>query len=73
MTRKYFTIIAVFLGLVGCRSYKDIPYVVDVLKKGTEAAREVASQTLRDVKNAMKINYFEDPDWIKEQEEKYKA
>ncbi|MBO7387248.1 MAG: tryptophan--tRNA ligase, partial [Lachnospiraceae bacterium] len=52
---------------------KDIPYVVDVLKKGTEAAREVASQTLRDVKNAMKINYFEDPDWIKEQEEKYKA
>ncbi|SDA49680.1 tryptophanyl-tRNA synthetase [Lachnospiraceae bacterium G11] len=52
---------------------KDIPYVVDVLKKGTEAAREVASQTLRDVKNAMKINYFEDPDWIKEQEEKYKG
>ena len=46
---------------------KDIPYVVDVIKKGTEAAREVASQTLRDVKNAMKINYFEDPDWIKEQ------
>ena len=28
MTRKYFTIIAVLLGLVGCRSYKDIPYVV---------------------------------------------
>ena len=28
MTRKYFTIIAVLLGFVGCRSYKDEPYVV---------------------------------------------
>ncbi len=50
---------------------KDIPYVVDVLKKGTEAAREVAAETLRDVKNAMKINYFEDAEWIREQEEKF--
>lgn len=50
---------------------KDIPYVVDVLRQGTEAAREVAAETLRDVKNAMKINYFEDAEWIKEQEEKF--
>ena len=35
---------------------KDIPYVYEVLRKGTEAAREVASRTIADVKRAMKIN-----------------
>ncbi|MCQ2165758.1 MAG: tryptophan--tRNA ligase [Bacteroidales bacterium] len=53
---------------------KNIPYVYEVLKKGTEAARAVASQTLADVKRAMKINYF-DPgvleELIKEQSDKY--
>ena len=38
---------------------KDIPYVYEVLRKGSEAAREVAAQTLAEVKRAMKINYFE--------------
>ena len=38
---------------------KDIPYVYEVLRKGTEAAREVAERTLADVKRAMKINYFD--------------
>ena len=54
---------------------KDIPYVYEVLRKGTEAAREVASQTLAAVKRAMKINYF-DPGvldaLIAEQSEKYR-
>ena len=54
---------------------KDIPYVYEVLRKGSEDAREVAAQTLSDVKRAMKINYF-DPDVLasltKEQSEKYK-
>ena len=54
---------------------KDIPYVYEVLRKGTEAAREVASRTLADVKRAMKINYF-DPGvldaLIAEQSEKYR-
>ena len=52
---------------------KDIPYVYEVLKKGSEAAREVAEQTLQEVRNAMKINYFDDLDLIREQSEKYKG
>ncbi len=32
--------------------------VMDILKAGTEQAREVARQTLREVKQAMKIDYF---------------
>lgn len=50
---------------------KDIPYVYEVLKKGSEAAREVAAQTLSEVKSAMKINYFEDEELIRMQSEKY--
>ena len=50
---------------------KDIPEVYNVLKKGTEAAREVAAQTLSEVKSAMKINYFDDAELIKAQSEKY--
>lgn len=54
---------------------KDIPYVYEVLRKGSEAAREVAAQTLADVKKAMRINYF-DADVLasltQEQTEKYK-
>ena len=46
---------------------KDIPAVYEILKKGTEAAREVAAETLADVKRSMKINYFEDAALIAEQ------
>ena len=46
---------------------KDIPAVYDILKKGTEAAREAAAETLADVKRSMKINYFEDAALIAEQ------
>ena len=52
---------------------KDIAYVYEVLKKGSEAAREVAAKTLDDVKNSMKINYFEDHALITEQAERFKA
>lgn len=52
---------------------KDIPAVYEVLKKGSEAAREVAAQTLSEVKSAMKINYFDDAEFIREQSEKYEA
>ena len=34
--------------------------VVEILREGTQAARDAASQTLADVKEAMRINYFED-------------
>jgi tryptophanyl-tRNA synthetase len=50
---------------------KDIPEIYEILKKGSETAREVAAQTLSEVKSAMKINYFEDLDLIKAQAEKY--
>ena len=50
---------------------KDIPMVYDILKKGSEAAREAAAQTLSEVKSAMRINYFDDAELIKAQAEKY--
>lgn len=50
---------------------KDIPAVYDILKMGSDVARETAAQTLSEVKRAMKINYFEDLDLIKEQSAKY--
>ena len=51
----------------------DIPYVVDVLKKGTEVARQEAAKTLANVKNAMKINYFEDEALIRSWQDKFKV
>ena len=50
---------------------KDIPEIYNILKKGSEEAREVAAQTLSEVKSAMKINYFDDAELIKAQSEKY--
>ncbi|MCR4956163.1 MAG: tryptophan--tRNA ligase [Lachnospiraceae bacterium] len=51
---------------------QDIPAVYDVLRQGTEYAREVGRKTMAEVKAAMKINYFEDTELIKQQAEKYK-
>ncbi len=50
---------------------KDISYVYEVLKAGTDKAREVAANTLSDVKNSMKINYFDSREWLEEQIEKF--
>ena len=50
---------------------KDIPAVYEILKKGSDTAREVAAQTLSEVKNAMRINYFDDAELIRVQSEKY--
>ena len=50
---------------------KDIPYVYEVLRKGSQVAEEVAASTLRDVKNAMRINYFDDKELIAMQSAKY--
>lgn len=50
---------------------KDIPAVYEILKKASLEARQTASQTLDDVKKAMKINYFDDSALITEQAEKY--
>ena len=50
---------------------KDIPAVYDILKKGSETAREVAAQTLKEVRHAMRIDYFEDLELIQSQAEKF--
>ena len=52
---------------------KDIPAVYEILKAGSERARELAAQTLDEMKKAMKINYFDDLDLIKAQAEKYQG
>lgn len=50
---------------------KDIPAVYEVLRRGSEAAREAAAQTLSEVKSAMRINYFEDKELIRAQSARY--
>lgn len=50
---------------------KDIPSIYDILKDGSEKARQTAARTLADVKNAMKINYFEDKELIEEQRKRF--
>jgi tryptophanyl-tRNA synthetase len=50
---------------------KDIPFVYDILKKGSETARETAAKTMDEVKKAMRINYFDDAELIRAQSEKY--
>lgn len=52
---------------------KDIAYVYDVLKKGSEEAEKVAAQTLKDVKDAMRINYFDDEELIARHIAKYQG
>lgn len=52
---------------------KDIPEIYNILKKGSEAAREVAAQTLAEVKHAMKIDYFEDMELIQAQSARYQG
>ena len=52
---------------------KDIPAVFEILKKGSEAAREVAADTLADVRRAMRINYFDDAELIAEQSRKFQG
>ena len=51
---------------------KDIASVYDMLKKGCEVARQTAAKTLHDVKDAMKINYFDDIALLNQQIDKYK-
>ncbi|MGM9719849.1 MAG: tryptophan--tRNA ligase [Prevotella sp.] len=52
---------------------QDIPEIYNILKRGTEKARETAAQTMDEVRRAMQINYFEDIDLINSQAEKYRA
>lgn len=46
---------------------KDIPKIYEILFEGSNKARKVAARTLHEVKAAMRINYFDDLELIKEQ------
>ena len=50
---------------------KDIPEIYNILKKGTEQAREVGAQTMDEVRKAMRIDYFNDAELIRQQSEKF--
>lgn len=50
---------------------KNIPAVYEILRKGSIEAEAVAAETLKDVKAAMRINYFDNDEMIKEQMAKY--
>ena len=45
----------------------DIPFVLDMLKTGSEKAAKVAQKTLDEVRAAMKLNYFDTDEFAKEQ------
>lgn len=53
---------------------QNIPYVYEILRQGSEIAQKEAAQTLKEVKEAMRINYFDAgvlDELIKSQQEKY--
>uniref|UniRef100_A0AB33JKF2 Tryptophan--tRNA ligase n=2 Tax=unclassified Prevotella TaxID=2638335 RepID=A0AB33JKF2_9BACT len=51
---------------------QDIPAIYDILKKGSEDAREVAAQTMDEVRKAMRIDYFNDAELIRQQAERFR-
>lgn len=51
---------------------KDIPEIFNILKQGSESARETAAQTMDNVRRAMRIDYFDDAELIRQQSEKFK-
>lgn len=51
---------------------QDIPAIFNILKEGSEAAREVAAQTMDEVRKAMRIDYFNDAKLIQQQADKYR-
>lgn len=54
------------------KSYEqDIAGVYEILRKGSEAARQKAAGTLNSVRKAMQINYFDDAELIAEHVKKY--
>lgn len=52
---------------------QDIPGVYQMLKRGSEIARETAAATLGDVRKAMRINYFDDVELIQSQAEQKRS
>ena len=54
------------------RYEQDISEIFNILRKGSEAARETAAGTMDEVRAAMRINYFDDEELIRQQAEKFK-
>lgn len=52
---------------------KDIPAIYEILRNGSEEARETAARTLAEVKSAMRIQYFDDTELIRAQSERYEG
>ena len=50
---------------------KDIPEVYNILRRGTDRARETAVQTMDEVRKAMRIDYFNDAELIRKQTERF--
>lgn len=52
---------------------QDIPAIYDILRKGSEDAREVGANTMAEVREVMRINYFEDTELIRQQQERFRG
>ena len=52
---------------------QDIPEIYNILRRGTEKARETAAQTMSEVRQAMQINYFDDEELIRSQAGAFRA
>lgn len=50
---------------------KDIPAVLEILRQGSIKAEAKAAATLNRVKQSMRINYFDDQDYLEEQAKKF--
>ena len=51
---------------------KDIPSIIEILRHGTEVAREVGAQTMSEVRRAMRLDYFDNSAFATEQAERFK-
>jgi tryptophanyl-tRNA synthetase len=52
---------------------QDIPEIYNILRRGTDKARETAAQTMDEVRSAMRINYFDDQELIQSQAEAFRS
>ncbi len=51
---------------------QDIPEIYNILRRGTEQAREVGDRTMDEVRKAMRIDYFNDTELIRQQSEMFR-
>ncbi len=51
---------------------QDIAGVCEILRQGSLRARETAAETMDQVRRAMRIDYFQSPDFVQEMEKKYR-